>query len=287
MSRNGVTFSVEEITPEIAREMLTHNTHNRNPKKNVIVQITEDILADKFGFTGDAIKFSKSGQLLDGQNRLYAVIAANKSITVLVIRGLPEEAQEVMDQGARRSLPDILKLRGEKHSDSLATATRALYAYRRVREPYPPSLSIQPSTRQLLAELEEFPELRRSAAFTDQKKSAVSHIIAPSAIGVFHLLLHRVDADDAGDFFRQLLGEEGMDTGNPVHMLRERFIKHAVRGVGKLDELTKRDFIVQTWNAWYTGQPLRVLRWRGDQEFHQIEGMDEAIFVKAVRSKPR
>lgn len=53
---------------------------------------------------GEAIKFSSTGRLLDGQHRLRACVKEQVPFTTLVIRGLEDEAMAARsgDEGIRR-----------------------------------------------------------------------------------------------------------------------------------------------------------------------------------------
>lgn len=119
-----ITAKVETITPEIAKTMLGENVNNRRISRDNVNLFAREIRNGEWRFNGEAIKFGKDGRLLDGQHRLLAVIAADKPLTTLVIRGLEDETQQTMDSGKTRTLGDVLTLRGEKKSTQLA-ASRA------------------------------------------------------------------------------------------------------------------------------------------------------------------
>ena len=102
---------VETITPEIAKTMLGENVNNRRISRDNVNLFAREIRNGEWRFNGEAIKFGKDGRLLDGQHRLLAVIAADKPLTTLVIRGLEDETQQTMDSGKTRTLGDVPPLR--------------------------------------------------------------------------------------------------------------------------------------------------------------------------------
>jgi len=91
-----ITAKVETITPEIAKTMLGENVNNRRISRDNVNLFAREIRNGEWRFNGEAIKFGKDGRLLDGQHRLLAVIAADKPLTTLVIRGLEDETQQTM-----------------------------------------------------------------------------------------------------------------------------------------------------------------------------------------------
>jgi hypothetical protein len=67
------TSVVIEIDPKTAKAILdTRNGKNRPAKPNKVQQFAADMAKDRWGLTGDTIKFGTNGHLLDGQNRLSA-----------------------------------------------------------------------------------------------------------------------------------------------------------------------------------------------------------------------
>lgn len=94
-----ITAKVETITPEIAKTMLGENVNNRRISRDNVNLFAREMRNGEWRFNGEAIKFGKDGRLLDGQHRLLAVIAADKPLTTLVIRGLEDETQQTMDSG--------------------------------------------------------------------------------------------------------------------------------------------------------------------------------------------
>ena len=101
-----ITAKVETITPEIAKTMLGENVNNRRISRDNVNLFAREIRNGEWRFNGEAIKFGKDGRLLDGQHRGLAVIAADKPLTTLVIRGLEDETQQTMDSGKTRTLGD-------------------------------------------------------------------------------------------------------------------------------------------------------------------------------------
>ncbi len=122
--------TVETITPKIASAYLDQNVANRKVKKVNLEALTRDIKNGAFQANGDAIRFSLSGKLLDGQHRLMACVAAGKPIQTVVIRDLPDETQNTMDCGVVRQAGDKLSLAGIKNGNTVAAAIKAFYGYK-------------------------------------------------------------------------------------------------------------------------------------------------------------
>ena len=105
---DGVTYAVQDITPEFAQHFIGTdlNAHNRKVSKTHVDKLAYAINNDRWVMTGEAIKIGKDGRLFDGQHRLHAIIKANKSVPNLLIIGLDQDALHAMDGGKKRSVAD-------------------------------------------------------------------------------------------------------------------------------------------------------------------------------------
>jgi hypothetical protein len=116
------------ITPEVAVWIIdTFNEENRPEKPGKIRLFKNDMAAGKWGVTGDTLKFSDKGRLRDGQNRLYACIAAEKPFTTHVVFGIDDKLFDVMDRGKNRDSADVLAIAGIEYPRSVAQAITWAY----------------------------------------------------------------------------------------------------------------------------------------------------------------
>lgn len=107
---NGVQTSVVMVNPAQAIKWLEGNTHNRPIRDSVVLRYAEDMKAGRWRQTHQGIAFDEKGVLIDGQHRLYAVVESNVSVVMQVTKGLPIDAQVVIDDHLRRTVVDVLKL---------------------------------------------------------------------------------------------------------------------------------------------------------------------------------
>ena len=101
-----------DIAPREAAVMLLSNTHNRPSSQDMVDRYVADMLAGNWQPTHQGIAFDCNGVLLDGQQRLQAIVKSGKTIRMLVTTELPPESQMVMDRGRRRNTSQNLALRG-------------------------------------------------------------------------------------------------------------------------------------------------------------------------------
>lgn len=107
------TMIIEQrlITPEIAADMLTRNEGNRPLRPRTWQGYAKDMLAGKWRQTHEAIAITASGQLINGQHRLTAVVHTGISqLFWVAVYDSTETAMDLpIDFGARRTISDILK----------------------------------------------------------------------------------------------------------------------------------------------------------------------------------
>lgn len=258
----AVAYEVQDITPTLAMKWLnTVNTHNRNMRTGRVADYARDMRLGQWRENGDAIRFADDGTLLDGQHRLAAVVESGCTVPMLVVTGLDVAAQDTVDDGIRRTLPDVLKLRGETDVMSLAAVLRRAFLWETYPERTPRGfVKIRPTNAEALETLRRHPELRVAAS---EGARMAQHVALPkSTLALAHWLFYGIDESDAAEFFSQLTVADGLRKNDPVFQLRKRafFWRQQPR--------REHDFIVfahvvKAWNAYRDGTSIEVLSYRG------------------------
>lgn len=273
----NIKIELVKITPDMAEMMIEkQNKHNRAISERKVDQYARDMKRGEWITNGEAIKISGTNLILDGQHRLLAIINSGKTIEMLIITGLPEKAQESMDQGRMRTFNDMLKLRGEGDYHNLAAITRIIYSFQTCGVPIAGWAGITPSNQQLSTTLKNNnSDIHKSLAFSNQTKRKWIPI---STVGALHMLFSSVDEADANAFFTGLLVGENLDRTSPIYVLRERLInEYHFASERRMHLRTKVVFIIKAWNAWKQGTPMTKLMWNGGgsnpEHFPKIEGL--------------
>lgn len=120
-------MKLETITPDIARDLLKKNTHNRNVRQSHVDFLAAEMTNGRWQLTPETIAISADDRIVDGQHRLIAVIQANATIQAWVAYDCPFEVQDVIDAGSIRTVADQLHL-----SDGLENANISTGAARSI-----------------------------------------------------------------------------------------------------------------------------------------------------------
>lgn len=244
----------EKITPKKAQEWLAHNTDNRPRRPKVVERYADAMKRGEWKMNGESIKFNCDGRLIDGQHRLLAIVSSGCTIETYVVRGLPVDAFDTIDQGAVRHLADVFARNGEVNCHALAGAIRWLG----VLHDRMSWKNVGYTPEQAKAKLQDHPELRKSVSKVCS--SNTKGLIPGSILAACHYLFSRKDADLADLFADSLIGGEGLKKSDPVYLLRERLIANGT-AAAKLPRETIAALTIKAWNATREGKPMRTLKW--------------------------
>ena len=122
-----IVDTTELITPEVAYEMLLHNTANRPIQWPKVEEYAAIMKAGHWKLHAQGIILDTHGNVLTGQKRLWAVIYAGVSVYMRVSRGNPPDTARVIDRGTPQTARDLAtRGTGTKHTAVEASLARAL-----------------------------------------------------------------------------------------------------------------------------------------------------------------
>lgn len=253
----AVTVEFSWITPAVASEMLTRNTHNRSLRVAAHNRYVRDMANGDWNFTGAPITFDFNGVLLDGQNRLTAIVESGVTLPCLIVLGLAPEAQDDTDTGIHRKFADVLTLRGESNANALGSIVRRVAEWEKgLRSKTTKVMSNSELTRVLEAhpELREYPHV-------GQRVSRACHGISPTTASLAKWVLDQIDRDDSEFFFDRLRDGQGLVTGDPIYALRENF-RRAEKQRGQQDQFYMLAILFKAWNAYRQARQVQFITWK-------------------------
>ncbi len=248
------------VTPELAKEYLSHNTSNRVLNKRYIGKYVNEMKKGLWTLSNDAIIFAESGKLLNGQHRLTAVIQSGVTCEFLVGFGFPESTFNVLDSGKARSGGDVLRCNGISYPTELSGIIRKYILLVTHVEGLACDM-VGNSTIMLEYEKDkDFWSYIITTARTEVRNGCRAFLV--SELGAYHAYLikeRNYDESFVLSFFEQLTEREQC-TNNTIQLLRKTIIN---------DKLSNRHIpakhrmmlFVKTWNAYVDGKELSLLRW--------------------------
>ena len=122
-----MNYRIVDLTPELANEWIgTMPEFQRKASPVCVAEYAKDMADGRWiSGTGDAFRFNKQGQMIDGQHRCLAVIESGCTIQATVIDGLDDEVYLVLDKGRKRTAADAI---GGKNATVRAAIAKSLIA---------------------------------------------------------------------------------------------------------------------------------------------------------------
>lgn len=257
--------SVEEITPEIAQELLGSNiSHQRAIAKSNLAKIESDLKNDRFKLNGEPIIVGQSGKLLDGQHRLCACVNTQTSFWSVVVRGIDDENFHIINIGKSRTLPDVLKIAGEVNCVNLAATLTRLVEYTRDPKTVAGGSHFPVSTSEAFDMLSMMPSVRNSVASNCYISSG--EVVSCTRIAWLHCLAFEECPDVAAEFFEKLQSGEMLKADSPIFLFRARMMADKMANA-KLRTKEVIALLIKTWNAHLEGKPVKQLRWTQEEPF--------------------
>ncbi len=238
------------VTPSMARQWLDKNAEeNRPEKRSKVPSYARDMLAGKWREdTAEFIKFDDElddgGILIDGANRMRAVILAGIPVWFDVAFGVPRENMVVLDTGAPHSAADAMRT-GAPGATSLArSASIVRWAMMWDAKYYMGSGGgLRPTHSEIIdrynAERGMF-----NAAATRATDCQNRGLATGAPMGVAYYLFANIDQEKAHGFFDQCVSGANLPHLSPVLTLRNRMLR------ARIDRLTRPEQLALTIRAW-------------------------------------
>lgn len=119
-------YRTQKIGPTQATKLLETTKNNRPVSQATVERYANDMKNGKWRMTGQPIIISDSGNLLDGQHRLWAIVQSEAEVEVMVVTGVADDAIWSIDTGRSRTIGQVLHMNGTKHANRTAAVARTI-----------------------------------------------------------------------------------------------------------------------------------------------------------------
>jgi hypothetical protein len=250
------------ITPAFAAQLLRDNNKNRKASDEVVEMYARDMRNGSFVLTGDTIKLSSRGRLLDGQHRLKAAVKSSTDFDTVIVENVDEEAFDTFDLGKPRRFRDTLNENGHAYVDATSAALKIIINGER-------GLTTRMfHTGVSNAELEDAAEGRHKNIFkyVHIAKDAKHMGLHPGLSVALYYLCAKADPIAAKTFFEDCLRDKvGLYIGHPAQVLYQKMINMKKGEAGSIDKYV---WTIKAWNYFRTDTKITALnlRWRNTAE---------------------
>jgi hypothetical protein len=282
MSRSAPQCEVVTVTPDMAVTWLGNGASDRKMIDSRVRRFERILRAGRWQLTWDALAFDTLGRRRNGQHRLTAIVSTGISAPLLVVRGITPGAVDVGDQGAKRTMRQVLERHGEAHPGALAGALRLLWQWQQGRVIGDRSQDAVPDIADMQATLDEHPTLRDCVA-TGRRMREQAKLGSDGLGTTLAYLFTLIDPENGEAFLHRLIsGVDLVDEGDPILQLRHRLLDlHGATSRSKgIDVTYKAALCIKAFNAWRVGSHARLLWRRGGaspEAFPTIDAPPEAL----------
>lgn len=119
-------YKLEKISPAKAQIMLKKNPNNRTLKHKHVEFLAAQMIQGNWQDNGQTIIIDANDNLLDGQHRLNAIVQAERTIPMLVVRGVSPKTMNTIDTGASRNAGDTFEMNGVLNAGAVSSMARTL-----------------------------------------------------------------------------------------------------------------------------------------------------------------
>lgn len=251
----------KQVTPATAKKWLaTMVDNNRSLKQRKVAQYAADMRSGRWQTgTGETIKFNTDGKLIDGQNRLTAVIEAGRTIIFDVAYDVPVEAMAVLDTGVARSPADAMKISGATAPRQISMAALIRYALMWDHGNPVGNTSTFSPTHLMVIDRYQAEAAAFDTAAARGRDCQRTGLGAETVCSLAYYLFARAarDDDQVHGWFDQLISGANLNANSPVLVLRNRALRFRADRTTRPEQLALH---VMAWELYRRDQTCTKLQ---------------------------
>lgn len=272
MEKQQLTTKVETISPNTALMYLKNAGKNRKLSEKKVQDYAKQMTDGEWVLNGEPIIFGKSGNLIDGQHRLRAVIYANTTVRMLVVRGVNDEYFDSIDSGKSRSLQDVFSCKDIANSQLISSIVKKFYILcSNPKACFFRDYSKATTSRKKMLEIyhRHAQTFDFAAGFANNmyKKKRIASPANIGAIYAYLMLVKEHEQEKIEEFFLFLFSNKE-DATIPAYSasleVRNRIISSALSGK-KFEPKTLQNMFAIAWNSFVEGKEVKKLRFSNEE----------------------
>lgn len=222
------------ITPTQAAEWLDRTAaaiergdfRQRTLNQRQVDLVTRIILEGRWDpRNAETFKIGPDGEVVDGQHRLRAIVAAGKAVEALVCFGVPLETFATINVGKGRSPADIGRIAGLPNATVAMSAASMLVSYQTRTSQTISTVLSEPVPKDLALEMAQTDELLPDIVAETRAHFRATLFPVTSTIAFAWRVAAGLNRGEAAAFFRAVGAGEGLHRGDPALALRERLME--------------------------------------------------------------
>lgn len=259
---------LEFIGPKKANKMLQEqNLSNRKLRpgwvRYLARQMTRNLWMEN---TGESLKIDRTGNIIDGQHRLAALIKSGRSYHFEIDYEMDPEIFKIIDTGKSRGGADALQIMGVNNY-ALVSAIIASGCSNKMLGDEGGGRDSRPSNLEICDIYEKSPNYWQELAFlgsTTYQGMGV-RMLSPSLIGAWAHRFNKINRSDCLLFWKDM-SEGGSGPNSPTRQLIKVLHAESLNKNMKMRTKRKAALIIKAWNLFRENRTCRNLNWRADKQ---------------------
>lgn len=264
-----------DVTPAMAKGLLLHiHPDQRAWKPTKVEQYAQDMSHGNWREDSeDAILIDWHGYVIDGQNRLRAVVESGRTIKSWVAWGKDPAVMGVKDTGAARTVADSLRIQGLGGDMTAAElsvcgiiARRQLHWEAGRRSTGSTNKGTVAATHSDVADILRLqPDIYGATKIgLDASRTTRPPLVSAGVYGFFWLNANRIDSESAYRWQSYWMTPEDLPGSSPISVIRERLFRSKMAQGGKgfgdrRADILKPDevlaLLIRGWNLFLADRP--------------------------------
>lgn len=255
---DSVRIETVMVTGSFAEDAMSRGKPNRHTSPSRVSGYSRDMLAGKWVLTHQGIAFDENDELGDGWHRMSAVAMAARinpdiKVPMTVAYGVKRSAFMTVDGGYTRTLAHTLGFNGYSDTSQLAAVANRAFIWD-LGKPWTGYAQVRPTKAEVLEFISKHPDLHEAATFGHRWVRGAA-LLAPSLAGFCWWLFQALDREDADAFMTSLADGAGLESGDAVLTLRDRFMAmHRPETRGAVPRRHRPEtyvaFTIMAWNKY-------------------------------------
>lgn len=262
---------IKEVTPDKAEKLLGLNKKNRSLNKRHVEWLSIQMELGYWIFCGQVIGVDRSGNLINLQHTLNALISSGTTQKFICISGIDNRAIDVMDTGKARTAADVLHMNGIKNANNIAAVLKRVINFESkiygsvvsgsgkgiggVNKGIKGDNSVI-TNKVILERVRSDHDYWQEIHKTTSTFYSSFRGLTQSDYGVLYHFALSIDEYSAWEFFAKFSSGIGLKKDSPMYQLRRALEKDLMSKTAKHPGRQKLFWAITSWNAFRNGESM-------------------------------
>ena len=258
-------IEIKTITPDLAKQLLANNFQNRKLNQYHLNTLISAMKAGNWKENGEAIKFSNTGKLLDGQHRLTAIAESNTAQELVIISELEDSVFDTIDTGKPRTNTDFLYIEQIPNAAVMSSILSYINVFEAGLDLTAGASKVVRTASLILERYKSNPDYYNSLASLAKRYYKVCSFLTPAEYGLIYHVLAKKSSQCAEEFLDKLSTGTNLNADDPIYVLRQRLFQYKT---GKLNPSIKLKLglVFVAWNFYRKGTNVQRLRFNANSD---------------------